>query len=128
MQSKVREQCHPYLLLISSMQATACLYSAPSSSSTSGPSTTPLEELPVELPAGFQIGPRATSSEWGAGMSHVGKVTLASRLTQDNKTKRIKFMKHACASQGLEIVCAKIKAVRTAEEVKHLMEGSTVSA
>ena len=61
-------------------------------------------------------------------MSHVGKVTLASRLTQDNKTKRIEFMKHACASQGLEIVCAKIKAVRTAEEVKNLMEGSTVSA
>ena len=132
MQSKVKGQCHPYLLLISSMQATACLYSRPSSSAmddhTSGSATTPPEELEAKLPDGFQMGPKSSSRDSSTSINHVDKVSLASKLTQENKTKPIEFMKHACARQGLEIVCANIKAVRTAEEVKNWMEGSCVSA
>jgi len=103
------------------------MYSAPSSSSVcdqqSGSATIPLDEPESEaekLPA--------LPVQWDQGMSRIDKVTLASQLTQTNKASRLEFMRSASAAQGFEIVAAQFHAVRTAEAVKNLMEGSRESA
>lgn len=109
------------------MQAVACLSSVRRSSASldqeSGHAAMSLDELPVG-----GDGVATPPPVWDAGLSHIDKVTLASKMTQDNHKSRVEFMRFAYASQGLEIVAGRIRAVRTAEEVKHLMEGSCVSA
>lgn len=117
----MKELCSPYTLLIEAIPDAAGMYPAPSSTAMpaqqSGPTTTPSHEPPAEV-----------ASTWDAGMSRLDKVALASQMTQQNKKSRVMHMELVCAKQGLEIVEAQLKAVRSPEEVKNLMESNQVSA
>lgn len=124
--SKVREQCLPYTMLIDSMRRATGMYSAPSSSAMPAQQSSP-SKIPVdESPAGFAVD--SSSCAWDDGMSRTDKVALASTMTKNNKKSRVKHMELASARQGLEIVEAQIKAVRSPEEIKNLMESSQVAA
>ena len=125
--SKVKEQCEPYRSLIALLRAVACMCSAPHHrpmcEDQSDSAIILLDKPPLEA-EGLPAAPAA----WDAGMTQIDKVTLAASLTQANKTTRLEFMRSACANQGLEIVSGRLHAVRTAEEVKNLMEGSSEPA
>ena len=61
-------------------------------------------------------------------MTDVAKTAEAARLTNDNNISRITDTKRNCVSQGHELCTAAITAVRTADEIVRLMDGTGAPA
>ena len=57
-------------------------------------------------------------------MTDIAKTAEAARLTKDNHRARITSTKRNCVSQGNELCTSVITAVRTADEIVRLMDGT----